>query len=397
MADNDQRRARQRVLIAGAGVAGLEAALALRDLAGDRVDVTLHDPSREFAYRPFGIGEPYGTSRAFRYDLRALSELCGASLHASAIAAVEPERRTAVTREGERFSYEQLIVATGARMLWAVPGAATYWGVADEGQVGDLIAELRSGRPQRLALTMPAGHSWVLPLYELALLASSVLEKAANDRARITVVTPEEAPLEIFGPRAAEQTSTLLAERHIDVIAGARPIGFAAGRLRIDPGEDVEVDAVITLPRLQGRRIGGIPHDEDGFIAIDQHGAVIELERVYAAGDVSSLPFKQGAFATQQADGVAEAIAAAVDAGAAPRTSGPQMRAVLWTGSGPRYLCSGGGAGSDATSGPSERHLELLHNGRLTARYLTPLVDSLLAGNGSDPAEYATAEAPQRI
>src|SRR4051812_11216458 len=111
MADDGQRGERQRVLIAGAGVAGLEAALALRDLAGDRVDVALHDPGSEFAYRPFGIGEPYGTTRAFRYDLRRLSELCGASLQASAIAAVDPERHVAVTRDGERISYDQLVVA----------------------------------------------------------------------------------------------------------------------------------------------------------------------------------------------------------------------------------------------------------------------------------------------
>jgi sulfide:quinone oxidoreductase len=397
MADDGQRGEQQRVLIAGAGVAGLEAALALRDLAGDRVDVTLHDPSREFAYRPFGIGEPYGTSRAFRYDLPALSKLCGASLHPSAIAAVEPERRTAVTRDGERLSYDQLIVATGARMLWAVPGAVTYWGVADEGQVGDLIAELRSGRLQRLALTMPAGHSWVLPLYELALLAANVRDKCANDRTRITLVTPEGAPLRIFGPRAAEQTSELLAERRIDVVAGARPISFAAGRLCLDSGEDVEADVVITLPRLEGRRIGGIPPDEDGFVAVDQHGAVVGLDRVYAAGDVSSLPFTQGAFATQQADVVAEAIAAAVGAGAKPRASGPRMQAVLWTGRGPRYLCGGNGDRGDVVSGPSERHLELLHNGRLTARYLTPLVDSLLASSDTHAGERAVAGITQRI
>jgi sulfide:quinone oxidoreductase len=397
MAYDGQRDEGQRVLIAGAGVAGLEAALALRDLAGDRVDVALHDPSREFAYRPFGIGEPYGTTRAFRYDLRRLSELCGASLRASAIAAVEPERRIAIGRDGERVPYDQLIVATGARMLWAVPGAVTYWGVVDEGQVGDLIADLRLGRLRRLALTMPAGHSWVLPLYELALLAANVLDKAANDRARITLVTPEGAPLEIFGPRAAEQTSALLAERHIDVIAGARPISFAAGRLRIDPGEDIEADAVVTLPRLEGRRVRGVPHDGNGFVAVDEHGGVIGLERIYAAGDVSSLFFKQGAFATQQADTVAEAIAAAVGAGVEPPAMGPQMRAVLWTDQGPRYLCGGGGEMDDRTSDPSQRHLELLHNGRLTARYLSPLVDTLLAGSVSEAAVHTAAGASQRI
>jgi sulfide:quinone oxidoreductase len=397
MAEDGQRSARRRILIAGAGVAGLEAALALRDLAGDRVEVTLHDPAREFAYRPFGIGEPYGTTRAFRYDLRRLSELCGASLHASAIAAVEPEQRIAVTRDGERLPYDQLIVATGARMLWSVPGAVTYWGVADEGQVGDLIAQLRLGHPRHLVFTMPAGHSWVLPLYELALLAANLLDKTANARTRITVVTPEAAPLEIFGPRAAEQTSALLAERRIDVIAGVRPTGFASGRLRIDPGEDVEADAVVTLPRLEGRRIGGIPHDGDGFVAVDEHGGVVGLERTYAAGDVSSLSFKQGAFSTQQADTVAEAIAASVGIGVKPRAAAPQVRAVLWTAQGPRYLSNGSGEANKAASSPSQRHLELLHNGRLTARYLSPLVDSLLAGSGSQEVETRLAGEPQRI
>jgi sulfide:quinone oxidoreductase len=397
MADDGQRGERQRVLITGAGIAGLEAALALHDLAGDRVDVALYDSGREFAYRPFGIGEPYGTTRAFRYDLRRLSEFCGASFHTSSIAAVEPERRIALTHDGERVPYDRLVVATGARMLWAVPGAITYWGVADEGQVGELIAELRSGRLNRLALTTPAGHSWILPLYELALFAANVLDKTANSRTRITVVTPEPSPLEAFGARAAAQTSALLAERRIDVVAGVRPVSFAEGRLRIDPGGDVEADAVITLPRLEGRVIDGVPRDQDNFVPIDEHGRVDGLERVYAAGDVSSLAFKQGAFASQQADAVAEAIAAALGAGITPSAAAPRMRAVLWTGQGPRYLSNGNGGVDKAASSPSQRHLELLHNGRLTARYLSPLVDSLLASSGSQAIEPPLAEAPQRI
>jgi sulfide:quinone oxidoreductase len=386
---------RETVLVAGAGVAGLEAGLALRDLAGDRVEVSLHDPGKEFAYRPFGVGEPYGTTRAFRYDLRTLSELCGAPLHPGAIAAVDPERRVAISREGERFTYDRLIVATGARVLWAVPGAVTFWGVADEGQVGDLIADLRSGRLRRLVLTMPAERGWYVPLYELAVLVATVLGKAGDHRARITVVTPEAAPLGIFGARAAEQTRALLAEQRVDLITGARPLEFAAGRLRIDSREDVEADAVITLPRLEGRKISGIPHDAEGFVAVDERGAVIGLERVYAVGDVSSLPFKQGAFATQQADAVAEEIAARVGVEIEPPAAGPGMRAVLWTGQGPRYFAAENGQ-SGRVSTPSQRHLELLHNGRLTARYLSPMVDSLLASIGSDPTGDATAEAPQR-
>ncbi len=396
MADDGQRGDRQKVLIAGAGVAGLEAALALREIAGEGVEVALHDSRQEFVYRPFAIGEPYGTTRSFRYDLRRLSEHCGATLRSSTIAAVEPERRLAIAHDGERLPYDHLIVATGARLLWAVPGAVTYWGVTDEGEVGDLMADLRSGDLRRVAFTMPAGHNWALPLYELALLAATFLGKVGIGRTRITVVTPELAPLEIFGRRIARQTGALLAERQIEVIAGAQALEFKAGRLRIAAGEDVEVDAVVTLPRMEGRRIAGVPHDGDGFIGVDAHGGAVGLERVYAAGDVSSHPFKQGAFSTQQADTVAEAIAVAAGAELDPRPFDAIKRAVLWTGRGPRYLCGREGDGDDGSSGPSERHLELLHNGRLTARYLTPLVDSLIADNDSYAGAALTAEAAQR-
>jgi sulfide:quinone oxidoreductase len=389
MADDDQRGGRQKVLIAGAGIAGLEAALALRDHAGEWVEVALHDPGREFVFRPFAIGEPYGTTRSFHYDLRRLSERCGASLQASAIAAVELERRLAVTADGERLAYDHLIVATGARMLWAVPGAVTYWGVVEKGQVGDLIANLRSGRLRHIAFTMPAGHSWAVPLYELALLA------AGSGKARVTVVTPEPVPLELFGHRVSREMSVLLRERQVDVITAARPIEFEAGRLRIAGGDDVEADAVVTLPRMEGRRVRGIPHDDDGFVSVDEHGRVIGLERVYAAGDVSSHPLKQGAFATQQADTVAEAIAAAIGSRVEPRPFDAIMRAVLWTEQGPRYLCGRKGDGDDGSSGPSARYLELLHNGRLTARYLTPFVDSLIGDGDSYAGAAVAAEAPR--
>jgi sulfide:quinone oxidoreductase len=80
-----------RVLIAGGGVAALEAAIALRDMAGDRVAVAMYAPREEFVYRPFAVTEPYGTSHAMRYDLWRLSERCGASFHRASIDSVDGE------------------------------------------------------------------------------------------------------------------------------------------------------------------------------------------------------------------------------------------------------------------------------------------------------------------
>jgi sulfide:quinone oxidoreductase len=52
------------VLIAGAGVAGLEAALALRTVGEDRVSVELVSPDAEFVYRPLSVAEPFGVARS---------------------------------------------------------------------------------------------------------------------------------------------------------------------------------------------------------------------------------------------------------------------------------------------------------------------------------------------
>ncbi len=381
MEGHDQHHRKSRVLIAGAGIAGIETALALRHLAGDLVEVELRDPRRTFSFRPFAVGEPYGAARVFRYDLERLTECCGASFRSDGIASVDAERRTASTRDGESLAYDYVVVASGVRTLWAVPGAVTFWGVADEGQVGDVIAELRAGALGRLVFTMPAGCGWPLPLYELALLGATELAKAGMTGTQLTIVTPEDAPVALWGHRASEQMEQLLEERGIEVIAGAHPVKFDAGCLRIVPGEEVKADAVISLPRLEGRRIDGIPHDSRGFIGVDEHGRVLGMQGAYAAGDITAFPVKQGGIATQQADAVAEAIACDAGAGVDPHPFDPVLRGVLWTGREPRYLYGRMLEGRGEMSSIEQSPQGSPRNGKVAGRYLTPFLDSLAAAD----------------
>lgn len=349
MGDDGERRGdRARVLIAGAGIAGVESALALRDLAGELVEVEMCDPRREFAFRPFAVGEPYGAAGVFRYDMEALAARCGAAFHADGIVSAEPEQRRAVTRGGERLGYDYLLLANGARMPPAIPGAVTFWGAADEGEVGEALADLRAGRLRSLAFTMPVGGGWVFPLYELALLGARELARTGA-RTRLTVVTPEKAPLELFGRRAGERMSRLLGERGVGVVTGAHPVAFEAGRLRLAPDEEIEADAVIGLPRLEGRRVSGIPHDPEGFVGVDEHGRVAGLERVFAAGDLTAFPVKQRGVATQQADAAAGAIAREAGADVDPEPFDPILGGIHWAG----------------------------RKREVTSRYLTPFLDSL--------------------
>jgi hypothetical protein len=56
-------------------------------------------------------------------------------------------------------------------------------------QLQRVVNELRSGTLDGLALTVPAGVSWTLPVYELALLAAAEVERLGLDM-RISLVTP---------------------------------------------------------------------------------------------------------------------------------------------------------------------------------------------------------------
>ena len=364
---------KSRVLIAGGGVASIETALALRDLAGDRVEVEIFSPRQEFVYRPYAVGEPYGTAHVARYDLRDLAARCGAAFHLDSIVAVDPETRLVTSHDGEKFAYDYLVAAPGAQRLWPVPGAVTFWGIADELDVEKLIERLRGGELHSLAFTIPGSDSWALPLYELALLAESEISRAGAEAA-LTIVTPEESPLQVFGRRASEQVGALLRERGIEVRAGVHPVRFEDGHLVTAPGEPFAVDAVVSLPKLEGRRIRGVLHDPDGFVRVDDHCRVLKRERIFAAGDVTSFPVKQGGIATQQADVVAEAIAADVGAAIDPQPFDPMLRGVLWTGEEPRYLQGWLSGGHGETSSLSAEPPWGQSEGKIVGRYLSAFI-----------------------
>jgi sulfide:quinone oxidoreductase len=369
-----------RVLIVGGGVGALEAAIALHELAGDRVEVEICSPREDFVYRPFAVGAPYGAAHAMRYDLRMLGERCRAGFRLDSIGSIDPGKRLARTHDGEEIPYDHLIVACGTRLLAGVPGAVTFWGIADDGRVQDVVRDLRERRLRRVAFTMPGGHTWALPVYELALLAEAELSKARVGDASLVVVTPEETPLHLFGRRASERVAELLAERNVETIVGTHPVDYAEGLLTVSPGDPVAADAVLSLPRLEGRKIAGVPHDPEGFVAVDEHSRILGLERAFAVGDVTGFPVKQGGIATQQADAAAEAIAAELGCDLQPQPFDPMLRGVLWTGAEPLYLsgylAGGHGETSLASEAPPWKGGE---ESKVVGRYLTPFLAGLAA------------------
>ena len=122
------------------------------------------------------------------------------------------------------------------------------------------------------------------------------------------------------------------------------------GLLHTSPTGSVRADRVVALPQLRGVRIDGLPVNADGFVRTDAYGRVDDLPDVYAAGDMTDFPIKQGGIATQQADVVAEMIAADAGAEVTPHPFRPRLRGLLLTGDGERFLAADIGAGRAAGS-----------------------------------------------
>jgi sulfide:quinone oxidoreductase len=343
------------VLIAGGGVAALEAALALRELGENRIRVELLSPEPNFWLRPVAVAEPFGRGEVQHFDLGHLAEAAGAGLTLGALSAVDPDRREARTTAGATLPYDALLIACGAVPAPAVPGALTFRGPADSDRLRQLLDEIVRGVVTRVAFVVPRGAAWALPAYELALMTAARAASVDAQGVEVSLVTPEQAPLELFGRDASDTVRDLLDDAGVSFVGGVYASELEDGELLLLPDGVVPADRAVALPRLQGQRIDGIPQTVEGFVQVDDHCCVYGTDAVFAAGDITSFPIKQGGIAAQQAVTAAEAICVYAGAALVPQPFRPILRGMLLTGAGPRYLrrdLSGGDVAEWASAAP---------------------------------------------
>jgi NADH dehydrogenase, FAD-containing subunit len=316
--DANGHQGRPRVLIAGGGPAAIEAVLALHQLCPSRLDLEVITPARDFAYRPMSVLEPFGFGHVQRFDITRLVTEAGSSHRIDALASVDVTRSQVLTSRGDRLTFDALLVCCGARTRVAVPGAITFWGFGDTSAFKRLLAKLEAAEAQQVIFAAPGGVGWQLPLYEVALLTRSWLEERGS-KAGLTIVTPETSPLSLFGVRASAHVAARLRDAEVGFEGDRYPIKADEEGLTVVPKSHLPADAVVALPRLLGPRIDGLPSDEHGFVPVDEYARVKGAPAVYAAGDATSFPIKQGGLAAQQADVAAESIAASFGAQVEPQ------------------------------------------------------------------------------
>lgn len=337
----------QHVVVAGGGFAAVEALLALRSLLGDSVALTLIAADSDLIFRPTATAEAFVGAPPLVYDLRAIAEDIGVTFHHARLESVASGAHYVRLSSGSRIGYDALVLAVGARPVANISGALTFRDQRDVALFRRVLSGIDSGKVRRLLFALPAGQTWALPVYELALLSRARISERGL-HTEVAIVSPEPTPLAVFGEQPSSLVGHLLAARDVEFIGNSVPRAVLRdGALHLRSGDVVRADKVVAGPQLRGRWITGIPADWWGFIDVDGDGRVAGLPDVYAAGDITNFPVKQAGLATQNADLVADAIARQLGAAPRPRRSQRLLQARLIGAPEPIYLR----AELDATDG----------------------------------------------
>lgn len=312
-----------RIVIVGGGLAGLEAALYAHERLGSDAGITLIAAEKEFVFRPFLTYVPFGLRpETTRLDLASILAANGIELLTGRVDEVKP-RKKLVHFGAQSVAYDYLVVATGAvSVRESVEGLRrghAVWEEADMLRLRDTLARVTAraegGKRLRVLFLVPPGCAWSGPLYELALMTAAWLRrKGVREQFDLRLCTAEGTFVEALGPSIHDTIAAELAERDILAEAGRLAARVETGRVTFDDGGEAPFDVLVNaaVHRGAGPR-KGLETDAQGFyrtrLATRQS---VTSDDVYAVGDGSDYPVKQGFLGLLQADAAAEHIAARV-------------------------------------------------------------------------------------
>ncbi|GHJ93535.1 oxidoreductase [Streptomyces sp. NE5-10] len=278
---SEQKQTQRHVVIVGAGMAGVQTAVALRE-QGFEGPVTLigAEPHQPYDRPPLSKAVLLGKAEhsAFDVDFESLGVDLRLGLD---VTGLRPADRELVTEEG-RFPYDVLVVATGAHPL-TLPGSEGVPGVHLLRTLDDAV---------RLGPVLAAGGSVVV--VGAGWIGAEFATAAREAGCAVTVV--EATALPLAGALPAEVTTAMAgwyAESGAELLTHARVATVRPGAVVLADGRELPADAVVV-------GIGARPATgwlEGSGIALDRSGAVTADDRlrtslpdVYAVGDCASFP-----------------------------------------------------------------------------------------------------------
>jgi sulfide:quinone oxidoreductase len=274
--------------------------------------------------------EPFGVERTASYLVADIIQHPNVQQWLGTLERVDAAAGKAYSPEGDEFDFDALIIATGTKPQIDLPPPAITLGAPKSlDALKQVVADIDAGAVRNVLFTIADAPSWHLPLYEFALMAADRAESQSAQQIVISIVTPEDSPLESMGIENSAAISRLCNELGIALRTGLSVAAYDGEQAVLSDGERVAVDRLFAIPALSAVAPEGVPLDADGFIPVDEHQLVTGTTNVYAVGDVTNFRIKQGGLATEEADAAVESIEAALGTrgGAAPFSR--EIRAIL--------------------------------------------------------------------
>jgi sulfide:quinone oxidoreductase len=303
---------KKRIVVLGAGFAGMELTTLLSEQVADDADITLidHGDSFVFGYSKLDVmfrgADPHAVRLPYDEFVKP-----GVEFVRDTIVAIEPESRRVTTSSGS-YDADILVIALGADYDYAATPGLTeeheFYSYAGAFGMRAKLEAFTSGK----AVIGVCGAPFKCPPApsECALmLHDSLLRRGFRDQCEITLVLPFMTPV----PPSPDTSAALLeafAERDIAFVPSTKvkAVDHKRGAVLFENGEELAFDLFLGVPKHRAPEVviaSGLT--VDGSIPVDSATLATNVPGVYAIGDVATQGTpKAGVFA----EGAARALAA---------------------------------------------------------------------------------------
>jgi selenide,water dikinase len=334
----------QDLVLVGGGHAHVHVlkSFGMRPMPGVRVTLVARDVETPYSgMLPGWVAGHYAFDEC-HIDLGRLARFAGARLIRDEGIGIDRTANRLLCRDHPPLRWDFLSLDTGsAPGIDAVPGAAEHAipvkPIAGFAKRWDALLARAAALP-RLRLSVVGGGAGGV---ELALAAQYRLAALCGVPPDVTLVT-REALLPSHNSGVRRRFERIFAGRGIALAAGVAVVGVEPGILVCADGRRIAFDAALWVTEAAAPAwlaATGLPLTNGGFVAIDESLRSPADPRIFAAGDVATIPAhpreKAGVFAVRQGPPLAANLRRAL-AGRAPHRAIPQRRGLALIGTGDR-------------------------------------------------------------
>lgn len=315
------------VVVLGGGVGGVVTSNELRDRLGWEHRVILVDRERRHIFWPSLLWLQVGLRRPYRMTRElAWLEKKGIEVLQGEVEKIDPEERR-IWAAGRELDADYLVISLGADLEPnRIPGLAESGHNLYSLDGAEAIRDTRKDLAGGSLLVLVAGTPFKCPAapYEAAMLLDSDLRKRKmRQRVSVALYSPEAGPMAVAGPEMATGVRRLVEDRDIAYFPHhqVESVDSTAKEMRFTNGSQARFDFLVYVPPHVAppvvRRAGLT--GANGWIQVHRHTMETQFPRVYAIGDVTSIPLsmglplpKAGVFAHHQGQAVAQTIASCI-------------------------------------------------------------------------------------